>query len=109
MITVASPNKLTLQVSTRAVIERSVSMFGYRLPVKIEADFKDIPSHLHEEFAQVLLYSYSDMNVSGGSMSQDEILNHIVDPKMPKEGIRDGIKLYIVNSLKGMFKDSSWI
>lgn len=52
-------NKLTVEGTTVVEIQGSMKMRGYELPVSVKADLKDIPSNMHEEFLNMLLYTYN--------------------------------------------------
>jgi hypothetical protein len=53
-------NKLSIKSSTNVIIESSITIVGTntRVPVKIIADFSNIPNYLHYEYYQALIYQY---------------------------------------------------
>jgi hypothetical protein len=58
-------SQLTMIGSTKAQINASIQIVGTNtiLPIKIEADFKDIPHNLHQIYMQSMLSSYGSVNV----------------------------------------------
>ena len=56
---------LTIKGSTKVQINVSMQIAGTNtiLPIRIEADFKDIPHNLHQIYMQSMLASYGSVNV----------------------------------------------
>ena len=57
--------KLTMQASTKAQINASITIAGTgtELPITIIGEFKDIPPHLHQMYIQTMQSSYGSVNV----------------------------------------------
>ncbi len=64
-ITFDKGNKLTVQSSTKAQINASITIAGTgtELPITIIGEFKDIPPHLHGMYIQAMQGSYGNVNV----------------------------------------------
>ena len=64
---------LIINGSTKAVIKSSIQIAGSgtELPITIEGDFKDIPSHLHEIYIQSMLASYGSVNVYDNTQDEE--------------------------------------
>ena len=56
---------LIMEGSTKVQINVSMQIAGTNtiLPIRIEADFKDIPHNLHQIYMQSMLASYGSVNV----------------------------------------------
>jgi hypothetical protein len=65
---------LTMKGSTKATIKTSIRIVGTgtELPITIEGEFKDIPTHLHETYIQSMLTSYTNVNVHDNTKEEEE-------------------------------------
>ena len=72
--------RLTMQGSGKVQIKTSIQIYGTgtKMPVTVEADFTDIPHHLHQIYFQSLVSQYNT-SVSVYSNTKD------VEPKTIKE------------------------
>ena len=72
--------RLTMQGSGKVQIKTSIQIYGTgtKMPVTVEADFTDIPHHLHQTYFQSLISQYNT-SVSVYSNTKD------VEPKTIKE------------------------
>lgn len=59
-ITMGNTAQITMKGTTIVTMKRSIEIVGsgVELPIKIEADFKDIPERLHHIYLQALESSY---------------------------------------------------
>ena len=74
--------RLTMQGSGKVQIKTSIKIYGTgtELPVTIEADFTDIPHHLHSLYYQSLISHYNTNIVAHKNLSKVED-----EPKTIKE------------------------
>jgi len=72
--------RLTMQGSGKVQIKTSIQIYGTgtKMPVTVEADFTDIPHHLHQTYFQSLISQYNT-SVSVYSNTKDD------EPKTIKE------------------------
>jgi len=56
----------TIKTSTVVQIDSAIQIYGIKLPVKVTADFKDIPPRYHEEFLQFMIYKYHNCFIGSG-------------------------------------------
>jgi hypothetical protein len=72
-ITFDKGNKLTVQSSTKAQINASITIAGTgtELPIQIIGEFKDIPSNLHGMYIQAMQSSYGSVNVYNNTKKEE--------------------------------------
>jgi hypothetical protein len=53
--------RLTMKGSGKVRINTSIQIYGTgtKMPVTVEADFSNIPHHLHQSYFQALTYQYN--------------------------------------------------
>jgi hypothetical protein len=72
-IKIETRNDLTIDVKPIVIIETEITIAGHKkeLPVKITADFTDIPDHQHEIFFDAFRYHYNKtINVHHNTYTQ---------------------------------------
>jgi hypothetical protein len=83
MITLNTKDNLSIKSSTKALIKASICIVGTdtTLPITIEGEFKDIPTHLHQIYLQSMQASYGDVRAYDNTKTQ--IIS--IEPKTIKE------------------------
>ena len=65
MITINGSENLTMKGSGKVRINTAIKIYGTgtELPVTIQADFNNVPPHLHQLYMQSMIGSYGGVNV----------------------------------------------
>jgi hypothetical protein len=65
MITINGSENLTMKGSGKVRINTAIKIYGTgtELPVTIQADFNNVPPHLHQLYMQSMVGSYGNVNV----------------------------------------------
>ena len=52
-------SSITMKDSSKVTINTEININGTEFPIKIEADFSNVPNHLHEAYFQALIKQYN--------------------------------------------------
>lgn len=51
--------RITIKDSSKVTINTGININGTEFTIKIEADFSNVPNHLHEAYLQALINQYN--------------------------------------------------
>lgn len=73
MITINGSENLIMKGSGKVRINTAIKIYGTgtELPITIQADFNNVPSHLHQLYMQSMIGSYGRVNVYDNTKDEE--------------------------------------